>query len=82
MSQAKTVAVIGAGVSGLTVAGALARQGFAVELFEARDRVGGCCSTTDVDGYRFNEGALYLVYHSCWIEPSKLWGCIDRRCCR
>ncbi len=61
MSQAKTVAVIGAGVSGLTVAGALARQGFAVELFEARDRVGGCCSTTDVDGYRFNEGALYLA---------------------
>ncbi len=35
------VAVIGAGVAGLAAAGELRRQGFRVEVYEARDRIGG-----------------------------------------
>ena len=56
-----TVGVIGGGVAGLTAAARLARSGMKVELFEANDKVGGCCSTTDIGGYTFNDGALYLA---------------------
>ncbi len=39
--KSKTVAVIGAGISGLTVAHDLARKGWGVVIFEASDRLGG-----------------------------------------
>ncbi len=39
--KAKKVAVIGAGISGLTVAFDLARKGWGVVIFEASDRIGG-----------------------------------------
>jgi phytoene dehydrogenase-like protein len=32
-----------------------------VKLFEANDKLGGCCSATNLGGYTFNDGALYLV---------------------
>jgi phytoene desaturase len=57
----ETVGVIGAGVAGLAAAALLARQGFKVEVFEANDKIGGCCSTTEVGGFTFNDGALYLA---------------------
>lgn len=41
----KTVAVVGAGLSGATAAIILARNGFDVEVFEKSDRVGGNCAT-------------------------------------
>jgi len=44
---ARRVIVIGAGLSGLTVADELARRGFDVTVLEARDRVGGRCHTVD-----------------------------------
>lgn len=39
--KSKTVAVIGGGISGLTVAHDLARKGWGVVIFEAGDRLGG-----------------------------------------
>ncbi len=39
--KSKTVAIIGAGISGLTVAHTLARKGWGVVIFEASDRIGG-----------------------------------------
>lgn len=55
------VTVIGAGLSGLAAGIRLIRQGFRVTLLEANDAVGGCCSTSTVDGYTFNNGAMYVA---------------------
>jgi phytoene desaturase len=52
--------IIGAGVAGLTAANLLARNGVAVAVFEAGEKVGGCCATTTVGGYTFHDGAVYL----------------------
>ena len=58
------VVVIGAGLAGLAAANALARAGERVVLVEAGDSPGGCCSTTTRDGFRFNNGAVYLAVPS------------------
>jgi phytoene desaturase len=60
MSQDR-VTIIGAGVSGLAAGIHLARQGFEVSLFEARSTLGGCCSTTNIDGFTFNNGAMFVA---------------------
>ena len=61
MTSIKTVGIIGGGVAGLAAGGLLARAGIKVKLFEANGKVGGCCSTTNIGGYTFNDGALYLA---------------------
>lgn len=61
MTSIKSVGVIGAGLSGLAAATLLARKGIQVKVYEAGPKIGGACSTTTVDGYTFNDGALYLA---------------------
>lgn len=61
MRDKDVVGIIGGGVAGLSAGGLLARRGFQVKLFEANEKVGGCCATTKVGGYTFNDGALYAV---------------------
>lgn len=61
MAGSKTVAIIGAGMAGLAAANLLCSRGVAVGLFEANGKVGGCCATTRVGGYTFNDGAIYLA---------------------
>ena len=60
MSKRK-VAVIGAGPGGLTAAMILARRGVEVELFEAKDRVGGRNAQIDLGPYRFDTGPTFLM---------------------
>ena len=62
MGKISTVGVIGGGVSGLSAGGLLSRQGVRVKLFEANDKLGGCCATTKIRGYTFNDGAVYLGF--------------------
>ena len=61
MRKTKSVAIIGGGVAGLSAAALLSRGGLEVKLFEANAKVGGCCATTSLRGYTFNDGALYLA---------------------
>ena len=58
------VIIIGAGLSGLSAALALARAGRDVVVLEAADQPGGCCSTTRVTGYTFNNGAVSVAVPS------------------
>jgi phytoene desaturase len=55
------VVIIGGGLAGLTAANLLARNGFTVLIFEASNKIGGCCATTTLDTYTFNDGAVYLA---------------------
>lgn len=56
--------IIGAGLAGLSSAVHLALSGRQVILLEASNAVGGCCSTSTLDGYTFNNGALYVAVPS------------------
>jgi phytoene desaturase len=64
MADTKTVAIIGAGMAGLCAAKRLCAAGVSVRLFEANAKVGGCCASTRIGGYSFNDGAMYLVMPS------------------
>ncbi len=52
--------VIGAGCGGVTVASLLAKKGRDVLLLEQGDFIGGCCSTFEKKGFRFDAGASIL----------------------
>lgn len=51
------VIVIGAGLGGLSAGALLAHQGRKVLVLEQSDRVGGCCSSFEKNGYTFDTGA-------------------------
>ena len=58
----KKVAVIGAGVAGLSAAWHLNRVGVDVKLFESADWVGGHANTIKVDGIEVDTG--FMVYNA------------------
>jgi phytoene desaturase len=53
--------VIGAGIGGLTAAAILSKNKIKTLVLENAPRVGGCCSTYEKEGYRFDYGAVYLM---------------------
>lgn len=61
LSKTTRIGIIGGGVAGLAAGIALARGGFEVKLFEAADKLGGCCASTAIGGYTFNDGAMYIA---------------------
>ncbi len=59
------VIVIGAGLGGLSSGAICASRGRKVLVLEQSDRVGGCCSTFEREGYHFDLGASIVeVIHS------------------
>jgi phytoene dehydrogenase-like protein len=57
----KNVVVIGAGMGGLTSALRLAREGFRVQVLEARAEAGGLVSGNVVEGFAFDAGPYILL---------------------
>jgi oxygen-dependent protoporphyrinogen oxidase len=55
------VAVVGAGVSGLTAAWRLQQAGHRIVVFEREARVGGRMATVDVGGFRIDVGANLML---------------------
>lgn len=55
------VTIIGAGISGLSAALHLQRQGFLVKVIEASDRPGGRIKTDIVEGFRLDRGFQVLL---------------------
>ncbi|HEY4247886.1 MAG TPA: protoporphyrinogen oxidase [Lacunisphaera sp.] len=55
-SAAKTIAIVGGGITGLTAARRLHAAGFAVTIFEKNPRLGGAIATTEKDGWLIEGG--------------------------
>lgn len=56
----KRIGIIGAGISGLSAALALARQGHQVEIFQREDKAGGLIATFDFDGLQIEHFYHFL----------------------
>ena len=59
--MAKKVIVIGSGFGGLAVACRLAARGYAVEIFEKRDKLGGRAYVTEMGGFKFDGGPTVIT---------------------
>lgn len=59
--NSRRVAVIGAGLGGLSCAARLARAGYAVDLYEQGERAGGKAGTLSLGAYRFDTGPSLLT---------------------
>ncbi|WP_083507401.1 NAD(P)/FAD-dependent oxidoreductase [Frankia sp. ACN1ag] len=59
--QTADVAIVGAGLAGLSAATLLADQGLGVVVWEAADDVGGRVRTDEVDGFRLDRGFQVLL---------------------
>jgi len=62
------VIVIGAGVGGLTAASLCEKMGMKTLVLEQSDRVGGCCSTYEADGFHFDVGASVVEVPQAFHE--------------
>lgn len=57
----KSIAILGAGITGLTAAHRLASQGFKVRVFEKSPRAGGVIGSESVDGWLIEHGPNSLL---------------------
>jgi phytoene desaturase len=55
------VAVVGAGLAGLSCAARLAHSGYRVDLFDRREQVGGKAGSLSLQGFRFDTGPSLLT---------------------
>ncbi|MBK8478306.1 MAG: protoporphyrinogen oxidase [Opitutaceae bacterium] len=65
----KPLAIVGAGITGLTAASELAAAGHAVTVFEASDRVGGAIRTIHRDGWLVEAGPNTLLLRDASLDP-------------
>jgi C-3',4' desaturase CrtD len=74
-NKSPQVAVIGAGIGGLTAAALLAKRGYQVSVFEQAAIAGGCASTFKRRGFIFDVGATQVaglelggIHHQIFAE--------------
>ena len=65
------IAILGAGISGTTLARLLAADGHTVVVLEKSDRAGGLCKSQNVGGFVVDEAGGHIIY-------SKNQGVLDR----
>jgi oxygen-dependent protoporphyrinogen oxidase len=65
----KRIAIVGAGITGLTAASELAAAGQAVTVFEASDRVGGAIRTVHRDGWLVEAGPNTALLRDASLDP-------------
>ncbi len=65
----KRLAIVGAGITGLTAASELAARGHAVTVFEASDRVGGAIRTVRRDGWLVEAGPNTALLRDASLDP-------------
>ncbi len=69
-----TAIVIGGGISGLATSALLARDGWQVTLFEARDQLGGRAGSWEQDGFRFDTGPSWYLMPEVFDHFFRLLG--------
>lgn len=67
-AQPTSIAVLGAGIGGLTAAALLARAGHRVTLLEGSDWIGGKSRRLQVGGQRVDTGPSLVTFPSVWEE--------------
>ena len=73
------VAIIGAGLGGLSAAARLAHAGFWVDVYEQAEGPGGKAGSLEMAGYRFDTGpslvtmplVMEQAFSDCGAEPSQ-----------
>lgn len=65
----KRLAIVGAGITGITAASELAAAGHAVTVFESSDRVGGAIRTIHRDGWLVEAGPNTLLLRDDSLDP-------------
>ena len=66
--KGKKVIIIGSGIGGIATAGALARKGYQVSIFEKNPYPGGRCGSYVNEGHRFDIGATFLMMPGIYEE--------------
>lgn len=74
--MSKKVIVIGSGFGGLSVAARLAARGYAVELFEKRDKLGGRAYVYEINGFKFDGGPTVIT--APWLF-NEIWELAGRK---
>ena len=70
----KTAIVVGGGIAGLASAAILAKSGMKVQLFEAREKVGGRAYIWQKDGFTFDMGPSWYLMPDAFDQFFKLMG--------
>jgi phytoene desaturase len=77
-NYSRKIAVIGAGLGGLTAAARLAKRGHQVTIYERSEKIGGKCQTEWIDGYGFDTGPSLLTLPAVYRDFfMKTGGAVD-----